>query len=315
MRTPGFIVRLLAARLTAVYPQPVTGRRIFILPTRSGIVFGVILLAMLVAAINHTNNLAFLLTFLLASIAIVSSIHTYANLAGMVLVQARIHPVFCGEEARLHLVLDAGARERSALRIRIGDGTAILVSLSALERREVELVLPTVQRGNLPAGTVTLSTRFPLGLFRAWSPSILPTTGVIYARPISTELSSLAGQGQDYAEQAVVSANSGEFGGLRPYRPEDGISRVSWKASARGSGMQAKEFQSGAAHSIFLDWDQVRGFGYEERISRLTGMVREAERSGLQYALRIPGFVSGSGSGPGHAHVCLEALALMPEER
>ena len=45
-------------------------------------VFGAFLLAMLLAAINYTNNLAFLLTFILGSVAVVSAIHAYANLAG-----------------------------------------------------------------------------------------------------------------------------------------------------------------------------------------------------------------------------------------
>jgi len=55
-------------------------RRIFILPTRSGIIFGLILMAMLIGSINYNNSLGFLLTFTLVGLGLVSILHTFRNL-------------------------------------------------------------------------------------------------------------------------------------------------------------------------------------------------------------------------------------------
>lgn len=314
MGLPTFVRNLILARQRAVFPQRLGRKRIYILPTRSGLVFGVFLLAMLVAAINYTNNLAFLLTFLLGSIAIISAIHAYANLAGLELEGVRILPAYCREAARIYLALRSGGRVRPALRVRVGVSVRDL-SLDADERRELELRVPTTRRGLMPLPTVVVSTRFPLGLFRSWSPNILPVNGLVYPEPLPANLrESGAAQAGIQDQPGAGLGLIGEFGGIRPYRPEDGMSRVSWKASARGVGLFAKEFVSGVGSTLLLDWDLVRAASYEERIGRLAGMVREAERCGLSYALRVPGRSIALGGGAVHAHACLEALALLPED-
>ena len=49
--------------------------RIYILPTRAGLLFGLALFTMLLAAINYGLALGFALTFLLASVGLVSMLH------------------------------------------------------------------------------------------------------------------------------------------------------------------------------------------------------------------------------------------------
>jgi len=109
MVLPRFIRNLILARQRGDLPLRLNRRRIYILPTRAGLVFAFFLLAMLVAAINYTNNLAFLLTFLLGSISILSAIHAYANLAGLELESGRLYPAYCGDDARLQLFSGPGA--------------------------------------------------------------------------------------------------------------------------------------------------------------------------------------------------------------
>jgi uncharacterized protein (DUF58 family) len=313
MALPRFIRNMILARQRAALPVELDRRRIFILPTRAGLVFAFFLLAMLVAAVNYTNNLAFLLTFVLGSIAVVSSIHAYANLAGLRIEQARLLPAFCGDEARLQISVRAAGRGRRSIDVGVGtvrDGFSLLPGRG----RELDLHVPTTRRGLFSLGQVVVSTHFPLGLFRAWSPLILPVTGLVYPRTLPADGLErfLCRAGEE--DGVDVAAPAGEFAGIRPYRPGDAMSRVSWKASARGSGLYAKEFGVGTARTLMLDWIDVPGPGYEERIGRLAWLVREAERRGLCYGLRLPGRDIEAGCGPGQAHLCLEALALLPEE-
>ena len=59
----------------------VLGRRqLYMLPTRHGLLFALVLAVLLLAAINYGNGLAYALTFLLASVAVVSMLHTHRNL-------------------------------------------------------------------------------------------------------------------------------------------------------------------------------------------------------------------------------------------
>ena len=50
-------------------------RRIYILPTRAGLVYGSIVIALLLSSMNFSNNMGFALTFLLAAVGIISMHH------------------------------------------------------------------------------------------------------------------------------------------------------------------------------------------------------------------------------------------------
>src|SRR3972149_4595322 len=92
--------------------EPETGtiflaqRRVYILPTRHGITFGLALLLMLICSINYTLSLGYALTFLLAGMGLVSMLHTYRNLAHLYVSAARVEPVFVGEQAKFALPLE-----------------------------------------------------------------------------------------------------------------------------------------------------------------------------------------------------------------
>lgn len=306
--------KLFQTRQQAHPPLRLTQRRIYILPTRSGLVFGFFLLAMLAAAVNYTNNLAFLLTFLLGSMAVVSAIHAYANMAGLQVEDARLLPAFCGGTAQLRLSFRAGERPRRILEAQVQSVSA-LFSVAAQGEQDVSLHVPAVRRGRLPLGKLVISTRYPLGLFRAWSPLLLSVTGLVYPKPLPVDFrvwQLLGGTGEEGGSGTVT--ESGEMSEIRPYRSGDLPSHISWKASARGAGLFSKEFQGGASRTLFLDWHALSAFPYEERISRLAGLVLEGERTNRQYALRLPAQSIPAGGGAAHAHLCLEALALLPEE-
>lgn len=314
-----WIRRIIANRQRTTLPARLDRRRIYIIPSRSGLVFGFFLLAMLVAAINYTNNLAFLLTFLLGSIALVSSLHAYANLAGMELGGLRALPVSCGEEMNVLVTLHARQRRRNNVLIGLGRVSRPLSSITAVSMeegggREVEVSMPTTKRGLHPLGAVFFASRFPLGLFRAWAPLIPSVNALVYPRPIAPDRLMYEGSADvDALHSGIRAGSGGEFSGVRPYRPEDGPSRISWKASARGIGLFTKEMSEAVSPTVFFDWHRIAAADYEERISRLAGLVREAERQGLFYGMRLPDRTIPPAGGAEHAQRCLEALALMPE--
>ena len=87
-------------------PLTLVQRRIYILPTRAGLMFGVILFAMMLGAMNYSNSLAFMLTFALASLGFVAMHHVHRNLLELVVRRGRADHVFAGGEAIFNIVIE-----------------------------------------------------------------------------------------------------------------------------------------------------------------------------------------------------------------
>jgi uncharacterized protein (DUF58 family) len=71
-----------------------------------------------------------------------------------------------------------------------------------------------------------------------------------------------------------------------------------------------KEFGAMAGSDLWLDYYALQGGDVEQRLSRLTWWVLEAERAQLPYGLKLPGKTIAPASGKQHRDACLEALAL-----
>ncbi|MEQ1776701.1 MAG: hypothetical protein ABL891_23190, partial [Burkholderiales bacterium] len=80
-------------------------RRVYILPTRQGILFGAVLMMMLLGAINYALSLGFVLTFLLVALAFNAMLFTFRNLARLHVSGGRAHAVFAGGTAQFTLNL------------------------------------------------------------------------------------------------------------------------------------------------------------------------------------------------------------------
>lgn len=85
-------------------------RRVYIVPTRLGWMFGATLGLLLVGAINYALSLGFVLTFLLAGLGLAGMVHTTRNLARLAISAGRVEPVFAGESAQFRRSLTAGSR-------------------------------------------------------------------------------------------------------------------------------------------------------------------------------------------------------------
>lgn len=291
-------------------PITLDRQRIFILPTRHCLVFAVVLLLMLLGSINYTLSLGFVLTFLLGGMALVAILHTYRNLDQLTVSAGKTMPVFAGQQASFSLCLtSSGATERFAIGVMLEKQQPQFVNVPAGETVTATLTLPAPQRGILRPGRFTLFTRFPLGLFRAWSKLDLDLACIVYPQPDSAKLPQLAGI-QGRGSKAIAAEGSDDFRGMRPYHTGDSLRHVAWKAMAQGRGMLTKQFSGQALPELWLDWDDLAGMDTEARLSRLCRWVLDAQNAGLSYGLRIPGSSIAPGNGEAHQRNCLERLAL-----
>ncbi len=289
-------------------------RNIYVLPSRAGLLYGGVLAAMLVASINYQLSLGYALTFLLAAVGVVSILHTFRNVAQIVMRPGRAEPVFAGQLAEFSLMLLNPTRhERFAIRM-IAPGMAreTLDDLPPGSEQLVKIALPTERRGWMPIPRLTLWTTYPLGIWRAWAYWWPATRVLVYPTPESPaaplpELSAANGEGDGGG------LGEDDIAAIRPYVAGDPIRRIAWKAVARSASdeLLTKQFDGGQRGELMLDWRLIPAqLDPESRLSRLTRWVVDAENTGARYGLRLPGIEIEIDGGPAHRERCLEALAL-----
>jgi len=88
-----------------VLPMRISRRRIYILPTRFGMMLAVILAAMLIAGLNYNSNLGLAFAFLVASLTLVTMHHCNRNLLGILVDVTTEIDAFAGREAGVDFVL------------------------------------------------------------------------------------------------------------------------------------------------------------------------------------------------------------------
>jgi uncharacterized protein (DUF58 family) len=286
-------------------------RRVFILPTRQGLLFVGVILLMLIGSVNYDLSLGFILAFLLGAAGIQTMLHTFRNLAHLRISAGRVSPVFAGELAQFQLHLLNNTRsDRHGIGVTADRILADYVDVPAGGSAIATVPVPAVRRGWLRPGRITLFSRFPLGLFRAWSYAEPDVHCLVYPAPAAPGMplpapqpgggeGGLTGQGQD------------EFFGLRPYRPGDSPRHIAWKAVARDDHLLTKQFAGRADAELWLSWDALpANMDSERRLSQLARWVLDADARGLSYGLRLPGITLPLAGGPTQCAECLRALAL-----
>lgn len=290
-------------------PVTLVQRRIFILPTRQGYVFAFTMLLLLLASINYTLSLGFVLTFLLASMAGVAMLHTWRNLAHLRLRPGRCDPVFAGENAHFGVTLETPSLTRFSIAVRRRGGDEVYADIVVGEPATLALPCATTRRGRARCGRLEVFTRYPLGLFHAWSYVDFDLSVVVYPRPdpLAGSPPSLT---RGVTEEGIPIPGDDEFNMLRSYRPGDAPKLIAWKALAREQGLLTKEFSASASSELWLDWNDAPGGDVEARLAALAHWVLQADQYGQGYGLRLPGRVIAPDRGEAHRARCLEALAL-----
>ncbi len=293
-------------------PLEIAGRSVFILPTRTGFGLAGFVLLLLATATNYGNSLVFLLAFALTGLGLVAMLETWRNLAGLRVRAGATRAAFAGEAAGYDLWLEAGERERWALRLAPDSGPAVSLVRVGRQPTQVQLERPAPRRGRQRLGRVRLESRFPLGLFRAWTWIDFDTEALVYPRPLGSG-EPPAGSARRPSAEGDAGHGADDFRGYRNYHPGDPPRQIDWKAFARTDTLWTREFGGDGGEHCWLEWAATAG-DTERRLSQLCRWVLDAEAAGLGYGLRLPDATLEPGRGPEQRSRCLRALALFGED-
>ncbi|KAF0205920.1 MAG: hypothetical protein FD173_609 [Gallionellaceae bacterium] len=289
-------------------------RRIYIIPTRQGLGFALVLVLMLLGDINYNLSLGYVLTFLLATAGGMSMLHAFRNMAQLEIKAGHVAPVFTDEQARFVFHFNnPGTLDRHQLHLHDDTGHRTVFDLPAQRSTAIELPLPATRRGWLDSGRLTLHTEFPLGLFHAWTYIHFDVQCLVYPKPAAAQplpaVSSQNGNGK------AMTKGDEDFSGLRNYVAGDALPRIAWKALAREQGLQVKQFSAPQGQDLWLDWSQLPNIATERKLELLTRWVLDAEAQGLHYGLRLAQLELPPAQGSTHRAECLRVLALFGTEQ
>jgi uncharacterized protein (DUF58 family) len=304
-------------------------RRVFILPTRAGLIFFLVALTVWFGSLNFNLQLGFLLSFLVMSVSLVGMYQTHRNLVHLAVREQRAVPVHAGEVAAFDFVIDNPTGEaRYAVNLafilpRRRRGVSrrsteqplqgVWVDIPASSSERASIGLPTRRRGRRDCPRVRISTRFPFGLWEAWAYVSPQLTTIVYAAPEVDAPPLPGGSGGDRDVSNGIVAGNDDFAGVRPYRPGDPLKSIAWRLAAHSDELSVKLFESSAGEETVLDLsDLPPGVPLEQRLARLTRWVLVAEGAGLRYSLNLPGVQIPTATGQAHRARCLEAIALYP---
>jgi uncharacterized protein (DUF58 family) len=313
------------ARLPRKDTLTLTQRNLYILPTRAGWSLGGVFIVLLLASINEQLNLGYALSFTLGGAALAAMHQTHGNLQGISLGLLALRSVHAGEVIRVGVRLSHThpKRGRLGLQLRAGEHPPVDAELLPRSEAQIELDVPASTRGWLALPRITLDSRFPLGIFRAWA-YWRPAARVLIWPALDLNAPALPDEG--VTEQRLSTTHmslrpSESPEGLRGYRRGDPLKLIAWKKSsqalASGIGLISRESAASRSPDRWLDFDTspgLPGLDHEARLSRLATWLYEAESlaqsHGQAYGLKLPGVTVGCQSGSAHLRACLDALAL-----
>ncbi len=283
--------------------------RLFVFPSAAGGGFLLLLVLLWIVATNYENNLVFGFTFLLAALFVIGIFHAVANLAGITVTGVRGRPAFAGAAAEFQIALShQRARARHEIRLSFVGAVAVTTTLVDCESLTLSLAVASHRRGWLDPGRLTLTSHYPLGLFRAWTHLDVDLRALVYPRPVSGSpaLRAVGGRGQG---PLALGDGSEDFRGLERYRAGDSLRRVAWKTYAREQGLYSKDYADPVDEHIWLAWDAFPGMDREARLSRLCDWLLAVSAGQQLYGLRLPGVQLPLGRGDSHRDAILRALA------
>lgn len=306
--TARLFFRLMSGNTTI--PVDLGLRNIYILPTGYGMIYLIVLGAMLTGSINYNNNLGFLLTFLLGGLGLTAMMHTYGVLFGLNLQAATAEPVYAGQFVEVEITVGTIDRARTGIRWYFHSRDPIRTDLKAGKKARIRVRASTNRRGLFTPGRLNVRCDYPLGLFQAWSRISPNLNCLVYPLPMEAPMPGADSAAYSTGGRTVRTAGVDDFQGLSAYQPGDSPRRIHWQSYSRGRGLYTKSFVGRTGAGLMLDMKDIPGEDPEKKLSILCFHVLRFHHQRRSFGLRLPGQTIYAGTGSAHRDRCLRALAL-----
>ncbi len=298
-----------------------TQNRIYVLPSGRGLFIIVVALVLLLIAVNYQLALAYLVAFLLGGLMQVALHATHRNLAGLVVRPGRSPMAREGEPLVFSLMLVSPDRRREGVRaIRralpgergLAGRVSLALDLAAGQTAHLEILWPAGPRGVVPLGRITLESRAPYGLIRAWSYVHFDWVGLVHPQA-EAQAPPLPHGGRDETLPGRLNQVAHDPDELREYVPGDSLKRVAWKQVAKSGDWYTRTGASAAQSEILIDWQTLGLSDSEACLRRMAAWIERARNENIAYALSMPNGQLKLADGAAQARDALVLLASYPQ--
>jgi len=297
-----FINHYLDKRQPAADNVTLVQKLIFILPTRYGWWFLLLISLLYLMGTNYQNNLILLLSYLMLSIFLLTIVLSYQNLSGLTLQCATPAEGFAGDCIPVQLNMTSN-KPHFMLQMGLVSQTdsILLTELSSA----VTLSVNTSKRGRYSLPRIKITSQYPLGLWRAWSYVALKQIYWVYPAP-DPDTTTL-----QHPDSASGTANIESGDTLAAYRSGESVRHLIWKRLARDPfNPVVRQQQQANAEPDWVVVPALTGEALEQALRRACQQLLQLEQSQHQYGVKLPGITIAQSSGAFHLQRCLQELAL-----
>lgn len=294
-----------------------TARQIYILPTPYGCFYAILVLAMWLGANNYASNFGFILVYLLAGVGMSIMLQTWKNLLGLEIKAGQCDNAFADghSTAWLHLH-NRYSTPRAAIQCQFNADSNAL-DLAANQQHALACPINAGRRGVLKINRIKLFSRYPGGLFYAWSYLNTEQSCLVYPKPRPAKMNLPTDAHQDFdtptLKQTQTRDKPNDFKGHRHFQAGDNMKHIDWKAYARKASAASptllKEFSDAPASAVWISWQETDRKDDEAILSALCARVLSCVRKAQPYGLILPNLTLKPNLGAAHQAACLAALA------
>lgn len=311
------IVQWLDKRIPAQHEHQLGLSSIFIFPSRFGWLFLVLCLALFLLGTNYQNNLMLILCYLMVSLFLLNLHAAYWNFARLCLRVNAIPNGYAGDRSSFHLsTANPNEARRCKGSIHVSEyGHSFSHVLDCDSAQQFDLPIENPKRGIHRFPRLTISSYYPLGLYRCWTHLDFKRQLIVYPKPLPARLNIQWQEDAQHGEQGLKSRSGhDDFAGLKPYQPGDSLQRVAWKHVAKHQAWQSKAFDSDVAASGWLSLPSaVNANEIEQTLSQLADQINQCSRNDVKFGLELGTVRIEPASGESHRVECLTALAAYPK--
>jgi len=267
-------------------------RRIYLLPTGRGFFLIITAVILLLVGVNYQLSLAYVVAFLLAGLMQAALLTSYRNLRGLVVASGRSPHCRVGDEVAFPITLASPERAREGITLASQNSAKQWAHrgpnrLNADERQAAPLSFVAGKRGLLPLARITVESRAPYGLIRAWSYVHFEWVALVEPLPETPPPALPKASGADGANTGRTQV-AHDPDSLREFVHGDSLRRVAWKQVAKSGQWYTRTGDTGTRHEIDLSWQMVQLTETEARLSRMAAWLLRAHNENCAYSLSMP---------------------------
>lgn len=324
---------IITAKLFGKEPKGANkNKKLFTLPrtlsfTYEGKRYIAILILIGFAAINTGNNLLYLIVAMLLSIIIISGILSESTLRGVFIERHALGAIYKDSPTKINYSIKNTKKKIPSYSINLieinqenllGNGSYIL-KIDSQSKKNLQVEYTFLKRGLYQLEGLSISTRFPFGLFIKTKKNYIATEVLVYPAIKPLEIKTLNNGSSLGVKESNEKGFGGDLYGARKHRPEDDSRHIDWKSSAKSGTLMHKEFTRDSDKEIIIKFSNYSnekdiddGFSnFEDLVDEAASLIKHFLDKGYSVGLTTLNTKIAPNRGPKHESIIFKELALI----